>query len=54
MVPSLSSAGVHARCSRIHSTRILSLYLSDSMTLWKKIYFGLALAGAVFLAISLF
>jgi len=26
----------------------------DSMTFWKKIYFGVALAGAVFLAISLF
>jgi hypothetical protein len=32
----------------------LSLWLGVSMTFWKKLYFGIAIAAAVFLAISLF
>ena len=43
-------------CRLVNNTvqQILSLYMMVSMTFWKKIYFGIAVVSAVFLAISLF
>lgn len=42
-------------CRAVNNTvrLILSLYWTVSMTIWKKIYFGIALVSTVFLAISL-
>jgi len=46
----------HGSCRAFNNTLhlILSLNSMVSMTFWKKVYFGLAIVSAVFLAISLF